>query len=279
MEESRQRLAEREVKRARRRAEFAARIPVMAAEVAAEVKAAVTAEVTAAVTAALDTAFERRQEAIREALANALVRPRASSAVTSASSPSDLHALVQVASVTSERTMSVSAADSISIAVGAELALVAPTTCSTECPGEDNSATETAAASLASTTGIIPSARVVHDGSIRPIASCLQPKDMLADALPLSMVMLPTLPVHRSIARPSTDITLGPRTPTPATTKPAASAVLESDLRKLAPSTNCAVCLDPVSDTPVAVLMHDALDIMESSGAEALVSMLAPDCY
>jgi hypothetical protein len=113
----------------------------MAAEVASEVKAAVTAEVTAAVTAVLDAAFERRQEAIREALANALLRPRASCAVTPASSPSDLHALVQVESVTFEKAMSirtVSATDSISTAesaVGAEHAPAAPITCSTVCLG------------------------------------------------------------------------------------------------------------------------------------------------
>jgi hypothetical protein len=145
MEESRQRRVEWEEKRARCRAEFAARIPIMAAEVASEVKVTVTAEVTAAITAALDAAFERRQEAIREALTNALLRPRASSTVTPASSPSDLHALVQIESVTFEKAMSVktvSAADSISTgesAVGAEHASVAPITYSTVCPGGDPS--------------------------------------------------------------------------------------------------------------------------------------------
>lgn len=149
MEESQQRLVDWEEKRARRRAEFAARIPVMAAELASEVKAAVTtavtAEVRAAVTSALDAAFARRQEAIREALANALIRPRVSSVMTPASSPSDLHTPVQDASVTSEKAMNIRttvAADSISTAAGAasicnnfEFALATPITCSMVCPG------------------------------------------------------------------------------------------------------------------------------------------------
>jgi hypothetical protein len=65
MDESHQRLAEWEEKRARRRVEFAACIPIVAAEVAAEVKAAVTAQVTAVVTAVLDSAFVRHREAQR----------------------------------------------------------------------------------------------------------------------------------------------------------------------------------------------------------------------
>jgi hypothetical protein len=65
MDESHQRLAEWEEKRARRHKEFAARILIMAAEVAAKVKVAVTTEVTAVVTAVLDSAFSRNHEALR----------------------------------------------------------------------------------------------------------------------------------------------------------------------------------------------------------------------
>ncbi|KAM0922057.1 hypothetical protein ACQ4PT_006424 [Festuca glaucescens] len=283
IEESRQSFVDWEEKRARRRADFAARIPVMAAEVASEVKAAVTAavtaEVTATVTSALDAAFERRQEAIREALANALVRSRASSTMTLASSPSDLHAPVQDASFASERAMDIrtAAVDPISTTIGAasiannfKFALAAPITCSTVFPGGGPSSPWAAEVldSVASPPPI-PMA-VVYSPVTRPAPHTDIQLVCEDDVQAVEFTGAIGAPLSAAVHKADDGLT------TPTSTVLDTSAVVEPNLYMAQPSTSSVVRLQPVRDVPVDILTHDTLDIVNSSGSDALASMAAP---
>jgi len=149
-----------------------------------------------------------------------------------------------------------------------DLELTSPTTCSSFCPGGNSSDLATSMmASMVIGEADVTTACRARDDSVYPMA---QPMVM---PTPAHVVVVESAPTR---ATSSVDITPSSRMLTAATTEPATLAALGSDLIMAPPMIRSAVCTEPVPDAPAVMLMQSTLDIADSSGSGAEMSLLVP---